>query len=115
MVREKLGEEITALDSADAALAWAIRRIEIKNNLTAGDVAIVEKAFQDRIRVLAPDTYVILPTESATATETATPQRQSTPSDAPSPPADAKALGSRIFESEEAQWRRESPRTPCPT
>jgi ERF superfamily len=89
VVREKLGEEITALESADAALAWAIRRIEIKNNLTAGDVAIVEKSFQDRIRVLAPEAYVILPTESATASEQSGSQLQSSPSDLPSPPADS--------------------------
>ena len=55
VVREKLVEEITALESADAALAWAIRRIKIKNNLAAEDVAIVDRAFQDRIRVLAPE------------------------------------------------------------
>ena len=61
-MRDNLCEEITALASADAALAWAIRRIKIKNNLRADDVAVVETAFQDRIRVLAPKAYVAPPT-----------------------------------------------------
>ena len=49
-VRDKLVEEITVLESAEAALAWAIRRIGLKNNLTAEDASTVERAFQDRIR-----------------------------------------------------------------
>jgi hypothetical protein len=38
-------------------LAWAIRRIKIKNCLTAEDAVGVERAFQDRLRVLMPDDY----------------------------------------------------------
>ena len=41
-------------NSADAALAWAIRRIGMKNNLGAQDAAIVDKSFKDRIEILAP-------------------------------------------------------------
>jgi hypothetical protein len=44
-IRDKLVEEIAVLDSAEGALAWAIRRIRLKNYLTAEDAAIVEKAF----------------------------------------------------------------------
>jgi len=46
-IRDKLVEEIAVLDSAEGALAWAIRRIRLKNYLTAEDAAIVEKAFRD--------------------------------------------------------------------
>jgi hypothetical protein len=56
-IRDKLVEEIAVLDSAEGALAWAIRRIRLKNYLTAEDAAIVEKAFRDRIGVLAPEAY----------------------------------------------------------
>jgi ERF superfamily len=55
--RDKLVNEVAALDSADEALAWAIRRIRVKGLLTAADASLVETAFQDRIRVLAPETY----------------------------------------------------------
>jgi hypothetical protein len=56
-VRDKLVKEITALESADAALAWAIRRIRVKGLLAAADASLVERAFQDRIRVLTPEAY----------------------------------------------------------
>src|SRR5262245_61414416 len=56
-VRDKLVQEIIALESAAAALAWAIRRIRVKGLLAAADASLVERAFQDRIRVLAPETY----------------------------------------------------------
>jgi hypothetical protein len=56
-VTDKLVREISALESADAALAWAIRRIRVKRLLAAADASLVERAFQDRIRVLAPDAY----------------------------------------------------------
>jgi hypothetical protein len=55
--RDKLVQEITALESADAALAWAIRRIRVKGLLAAADASLVEKAFQHQIRILAPETY----------------------------------------------------------
>ena len=93
-VRDKLVEEITTLGSADAALAWAIRRIKIKNNLTAEDAAIVERAFQDRMPVLAPEAYVTSSTELATVPEQAASATYSAASDHPSPPADAKAPAS---------------------
>jgi ERF superfamily len=56
-IRDRLVQEVAALDSADVALAWAIRRIKIKNNLTAEHAVAVERAFQDRVRVLTPDAY----------------------------------------------------------
>jgi hypothetical protein len=56
-VRDKLVKEMAALDSADAALAWAIRRIRVKALLASADASLVERAFQDRIRVLTPEVY----------------------------------------------------------
>jgi hypothetical protein len=56
-VRDKLVEEITTLESSEAALAWAIRRIRVKNHLAAEDASIIEREFQNRIRVLVPETY----------------------------------------------------------
>src|SRR5208282_6407771 len=59
-----------------------------KNNLTAEDAAAVEKAFQDRLRVLAPELYVeTSPSGSATAPERASPDLPSTGSDPQPPPA----------------------------
>jgi len=88
-LRDKLLEEIRALESADAALAWAIRRIGLKNNLAAEDAAIVDKAFTDRIEILAPEvplgTSLCKPTTSQELVET---QLQSDPPNALSPVAD---------------------------
>jgi hypothetical protein len=56
-VRDKLVEEIAALDTAESALAWALRRIGVKNKLIAEDASHVETAFRGRIRVLAPEAY----------------------------------------------------------
>ena len=103
VMRDNLCEEITALASADAALAWAIRRIKIKNNLRADDVAVVETAFQDRIRVLAPKAYVAPPTESATTAEQAQSRFQTVPSCPPSSPADANL---RVTETQKPSKRK---------
>ena len=108
MVRDKLVEEITALTSADAALAWAIRRIKIKNNLAGEDAAIIEAAFQDRIRVLAPESYVTPPTESATAARQAGLHAQSAGSHPPPAPADAKAVGSEPSKTNKRDGARRS-------
>jgi hypothetical protein len=76
-VRDKLVEEISTLASADGALAWAIRRIGMKNSLTSEDASIVDKEFQARIRVLVPDACVeTSPSEPAAATEPASRQSQ---------------------------------------
>ena len=56
-LRDKLVNEVTNLNSAEVALAWAIRRITMKNSLVAEDAAVVDKVFQERIRVLAPEPY----------------------------------------------------------
>ena len=77
-IRDKLVEEIAVLDSAEGALAWAIRRIRLKNYLTAEDAAIVEKAFRDRIGVLATEAYPEnSPSKATIASEQGGPQLQS--------------------------------------
>jgi ERF superfamily len=77
-VRDRLVEEISALESAEEALAWAIRSIGVKNGLTADDASIVDKAFQQRIRALAPDAYVeTASSEPAPAPEGTSPRSQS--------------------------------------
>jgi hypothetical protein len=89
-IRDKLVEEIAVLDSAEGALAWAIRRIRPKNYLTAEDAAIVEKAFRDRIGVLAPEAYAEnSPPKSTAAPEQDEPQLPSTSTNLQSSPADA--------------------------
>jgi hypothetical protein len=82
MVRDKLIEEVAALESSEVALAWATRRIRLKNNLSAGDAALVEKAFQLRIQILLPEAYVESPpSASGAAPEPPRPQLQSSGSE----------------------------------
>ncbi len=70
IVRDKLVEEIARLESADGALAWAIRRIGAKNNLTAEDAITVERTFQARVHILAPEACVgTAPSESGAVPE----------------------------------------------
>ena len=89
-IRDNLVEEIVVLDSAEGALAWAIRRIRLKNYLTAEDAAIVEKAFRDRIGMLAPEAYPEnSPSKSTIASEQGGPQLQSASATPQSSPADA--------------------------
>ena len=59
MVRDRLCEEIAALDGVEAAVEWAGRSIGAKNTLTAEDAAIVEAAFRDRMQVLQPEVYSV--------------------------------------------------------
>jgi hypothetical protein len=80
-IRDKLIDEVVALASADAALAWAIRRISMKSRLAAQDASAVERAFQGRVQVLAPDAYrETSPSGSVTAAEQDAPQLQPTTS-----------------------------------
>ena len=72
MVRDKLGEEIAALNGVEAAIEWAGRSLGAKNTLTTEDAAIVEAAFRERMQVLQPEVYSMT---SATA-------------EAPNPPVD---------------------------
>jgi ERF superfamily len=67
-LREKLIAEITALESAETALAWTIRRIRLKNSLTTEDAVIVETTFQDRVTVLTPEVCGKTPAPQAAVT-----------------------------------------------
>jgi hypothetical protein len=63
-VRDKLGEEIAALDCVGTAVEWAGRSISAKNTLAAEDAAIVEAAFRERMQVLQPEVYSLTSTAS---------------------------------------------------
>jgi hypothetical protein len=57
-VRDRLVNEIAALDAAEIAIEWAGQNLGAKNTLTAEDASTVEAAFRDRMRVLQPETYL---------------------------------------------------------
>ena len=52
MVRDRLCEEVAALDGAGSIIAWATRSIGAKNSLMAEDATAVETAFRERMQVL---------------------------------------------------------------
>ena len=64
MVRDKLGEEIAALDGVETTIAWAARSLGAKNTLMAEDATIVEAAFRERMQVLQPEVYSLTPAAS---------------------------------------------------
>jgi hypothetical protein len=51
-LRELLLKEISLLNSADEALAWACQSLAAKNTLTNEDASVIDSAFRERIRVL---------------------------------------------------------------
>jgi hypothetical protein len=60
--RERLVNEIAALDAVETAIEWACPNLGAKNTLTAEDASIVEAAFRGRMRVLEPEVYLENPT-----------------------------------------------------
>src|SRR6266446_2375285 len=55
-LRESLIEQMAAINSADAAAAWAHRNLPAKNTLTAADAKMVEERFRARLSAIgAPD------------------------------------------------------------
>jgi ERF superfamily len=56
-VRDRLVNEIAALEGVDVAIEWAGQNIGAKNTLTAEDASVVEAAFRDRMQVLQPEAY----------------------------------------------------------
>src|SRR5262249_32183252 len=48
-LRESLIQQMTSINSADEAAAWAHRNLPAKNSLTAEDAKIVEERFQDKL------------------------------------------------------------------
>jgi hypothetical protein len=51
-LRERLVAELSTINSADDAAAWAHRNLPAKNSLTAGDAQIVEARFQARLATI---------------------------------------------------------------
>jgi ERF superfamily len=106
-VRDRLINEIAALDAVETAIEWAGQNLGAKNALTAEDASTVEAAFRDRMRLLEPDVYrpnpapsVALPVEAAPEAEPAGSANPSAASCAPLllayPPKLTKAQGSRV-------------------
>ena len=56
-VRDRLVNEIAALDAVETAIEWAGQNFGAKNTLTAEDASTVETAFRDRMQVLQPEAY----------------------------------------------------------
>jgi hypothetical protein len=54
-LRERLIAELSAINSADDAAAWAHRNLPAKNSLAAGDAQIVEARFQARLSTINDD------------------------------------------------------------
>jgi ERF superfamily len=52
-LRERLVAELSAINSADDAAAWAHRNLPAKNSLTAGDAQIVEARFEARLSTIS--------------------------------------------------------------
>jgi ERF superfamily len=53
ILRERLLEELVAIDSADEAAVWAQRSLPAKNTLTAADAKIVEERFQATLSTIS--------------------------------------------------------------
>jgi hypothetical protein len=99
-VRDKLGEEIAALDCVEAAVEWAGRSLGAKNTLTGEDAVIVEAAFRERMQVLEPEIYSLTSAPSEARSSPLTSQPELAPSANLSAPARSPrarmASGSRI-------------------
>jgi hypothetical protein len=52
-LRESLLEQLSAINSADEAAAWAYRSLPAKNTLTTADAKIVEERFQARLSTIS--------------------------------------------------------------
>jgi hypothetical protein len=57
-MRDRLVTEIAALEAADVAIEWASQNLGAKNTLTAKDAAVVDAAFQERMKLLQPEAYM---------------------------------------------------------
>jgi hypothetical protein len=58
VLRELFLKEISFLNSADEALAWACQSLAAKNTLTNEDASIIDIAFRERIQVLEPELLI---------------------------------------------------------
>jgi ERF superfamily len=69
IIRDRLCEEIAALDGVEAAVEWASRSLSAKNGLMAEDATAVEVVFRERLQVLQPDVYSMASSASKAATD----------------------------------------------
>jgi hypothetical protein len=60
-LRDGLAFEVVGLETVEAAVEWARRRLDAKNTLTSEDAAMVEGVFRERMRVLQPEAYEAAP------------------------------------------------------
>ena len=95
MVRDRLGEEIAALDGVEAAVEWAGRSLGAKNTLTGEDAVIVEAAFRERMQVLQPEVYSLTSAASEAPSPPLGPQHGTGGPVDPSPPSSAPARNPR--------------------
>lgn len=65
-LRDKIILDLDAVASADGLTEWAARQMSLKNSLTAGDAASVEKAFRVRLESLVPPELKSTPPMPAT-------------------------------------------------
>ena len=65
-LRELFLKDISFLNSADEALAWACQSLAAKNTLTNEDASIIDAAFRERIQVFEPE--LLLPETPRPAT-----------------------------------------------
>jgi hypothetical protein len=100
IVRDKLGEEIAALNGVETAAEWAGHSLGAKNTLAAEDAAIVEAAFRERMQMLQPEIYSLTSAASEAPSSPLTSEPELTPSANLSAPARnpraRTASGSRI-------------------
>ena len=75
-VRDRLVNEIAALDAVETAIEWAGQNLGAKNALTAEDASTVEAAFRDRMRLLEPEVYPPNPAPSEAPPVEAAPEAE---------------------------------------
>jgi hypothetical protein len=95
IVRDRLAEEIAALDGVEAAVEWAGRSLGSKNTLTAKDAVIVEAAFRQRMQVLQPEVYSLTTAATAASSPPLDPQHEAAGVVDPSPLSSAPARNPR--------------------
>lgn len=67
ILRDRLLEEVSGLNSGEGAALWAHRALPQKNKLSVADAELVETAFQTKLTTVAPET------EAAALVQTPTP------------------------------------------
>jgi ERF superfamily len=119
-LRERLVEQLAAINSTDDAAAWAHRNLPAKNTLAAADAQIVEERFRARLSTIgdcrgAAEPSNAGPVQIATRpgmTEPRSPQNISTESGKASQKGAVRALGKPV-RLRDREHRKFVPRQPC--